>query len=149
MLNKITIIGYLGGDPDFHAGADRPKDRTNFSVAVTERWNNRAGGKDEHTEWFRCVAWGAVANIIADWGNKGMQVYVEGKIRTSEYIKDGQTKSSMSVVVDKFLMLGKKESKDDRRTKVRKVTNGPSLKSRTIEHDAYIAEDDIDDDIPF
>jgi single-strand DNA-binding protein len=81
MLNRATIIGNLGRDPEMRYTANGTA-QTTFSVAVNEKWTNAAGEKQERVEWFSVVAWSKLAEVCAQYLAKGRQVYVEGKIQT-------------------------------------------------------------------
>lgn len=84
-LNKTTIIGYLGRDPESNGGQNGAATATRFSVAVTERWRDKDDNEKEHTEWFQVVAFNGVADSCARYLAKGRRVYVEGRLRTRNY----------------------------------------------------------------
>lgn len=105
-LNKVQLIGRLGKDPEarsFESGTNM----TTFSVATSETWKDKATGeKREATEWHNVVAWGALADTCKKYLKKGSQVFVEGKIRTRSWEKDGVTRYTTEVFIDTMLMLG-------------------------------------------
>lgn len=106
-LNRWTGIGRLGKDPDIRALPNGDAAVT-FNVATTERWKNKAGEKQDLTEWTRCVAYRQLGEICGQYLTKGKQVYVAGKKRTRQYDKDGQTQYIVEVIVDQMQMLGSK-----------------------------------------
>ena len=78
----------------------------NFSVAVNENWQTRDGQQQEHTEWFRVVAWTRLAEIANEYLRRGMLVYVEGNLRSREWQdREGNNRTSVELVARDFLML--------------------------------------------
>ena len=110
MLNKIQVIGRLGGDPEMRAtaGGDQV---ANFSVAASERWKDKQGQQQEQTEWFKCVAWKRLAEICGQYLVKGSLVYIEGKIQTRKWQnQQGVDQYSTEVVVANMKMLDSKQA---------------------------------------
>jgi single-strand DNA-binding protein len=105
-VNKVIIIGNLGRDPEvrFTQGGSAV---CNLSVAVGERVKKGEAWED-HTEWFRVVAFGKTAENAGQFLQKGRQVYVEGRLRQREYEKDGAKQRSTEVVADVVRFLGGK-----------------------------------------
>ncbi len=108
-LNKAMIIGRLGRDPEvrYTQGGQAV---ASFSVATDHKWTNKSGEKQEKTEWHRIKAWGKLAELAGEYLAKGRQVYVEGRIETSEYTdKDGVKKYSTEINAEtiQFLDSGK------------------------------------------
>src|SRR5215510_2152514 len=83
-FNKITIVGYLGRDPELRY-TPQGTAVCNFSVATTEKRRNARGETEEHTIWFRVTAWGRQAEVANEYLAKGRQVYVDGRLRLEEY----------------------------------------------------------------
>jgi single-strand DNA-binding protein len=105
MLNKICIIGHLGADP-IAKQTGSGKAVSNFSVATSETWKDKqTGEKKKSTEWHRCVAWNKLAEICTEYLQKGSKVYIEGKLRTQKWEKDGVTRYSTEVTVQQLEML--------------------------------------------
>lgn len=105
MLNKIQLIGNLVKDPEertTHSGDSV----CNFTVATNEKWTNKDGVKQELVEYHNIVVFGKLADICGKWLKKGKQVYVEGKLRTESYEKDGVKKYATKVIAHEVLMLG-------------------------------------------
>lgn len=111
-MNKAIILGRLGQDPVVKHQADGGQ-VTSFSLATTNT-SNRNGEKKETTEWHNCVAFGRTAEIAGQYLKKGSQALVEGSLRTSKYKdKEGNERSSTSIVVNQLTLLGgKSEAKE-------------------------------------
>jgi single-strand DNA-binding protein len=98
-VNKVILVGNVGRDPEirYTQGGDPI---ANFSIATNEAWTDKAGQKQEHTEWHNIEVFGKTAQVVRDYVSKGRQVYVEGTLRTNEYKdKDGNQKKSVRVRV--------------------------------------------------
>jgi len=108
-FNKITIVGYLGRDPEIRYTPDGTA-VCNFSVATTEkRKDQRTGEAQDHTTWFRVTAWRRQAEIANQYLSKGKQVYVEGRLRQEEYTdRDGARRTSLEVTATEIHFLGAK-----------------------------------------
>lgn len=107
MLNRATIIGRMGQDPELRY-APNGDAICNFSLATTEKWKDKQTGEvKEATEWHRISAWGRLAEIVGEYLRKGSLVYVEGKIQTRKYQdKDGAEKSSTEIRMTEMKLLG-------------------------------------------
>ena len=105
-MQKVILIGNLGKDPEVKEFENGGK-VANFTVGVTERGYKTKDGKEipDHTEWFNCVARQGLATVVGQYVKKGNKVYVEGKLRTREYEKDGQKKYLTELVVDSLELL--------------------------------------------
>ena len=88
-MQKVLLIGHLGWDPEVKY-SQQGTAVAQFSVASTERWKNREGEPQEHTEWFAIKAFGRRAEIVGEHLHKGSRVYVEGRKRTESW-DDKQT----------------------------------------------------------
>jgi len=96
-FNKITIVGYLGRDPELRY-TPQGTAVCNLSVATTEKRRNARGETEEHTIWFRVSVWGRQAEVAAEYLAKGRQVYVEGRLRLEEYTdREGNPRTSAEV----------------------------------------------------
>lgn len=103
-LNNVQLIGRLGKDPEMSftpSGAGTTK----FSLAINESWK-KDGETHQRTEWINIETWGRLAEICNQYLRKGSLIYIEGRIRTDKYDKDGQTKYYTKVVGQKMIMLG-------------------------------------------
>jgi len=110
-INKVILVGNVGRDPEVRAlpsGTNMAK----FSLATTEpRFKDQNG--EPHTEWHNIVVWGRQAEICQQYVSKGRQLYIEGRIRTRSYEKDGQKKWFTEVHVDNFELLGGRQGGGD------------------------------------
>jgi single-strand DNA-binding protein len=107
-FNKITIVGYLGRDPELRY-TPQGTAVCNFSVATTEKRRNARGETEEHTIWFRVAAWGRQAEVAAEYLAKGRQVYVEGRLRLEEYTdREGNPRTSAEVNASDIHFLGQR-----------------------------------------
>lgn len=106
-MQKVILIGNLGKDPEVKSFENGGK-IVNFTVGVTERGYKTKDGKEipDHTEWFNCsVRQNGLAGVVEQYVKKGNKVYVEGKLRTREYEKDGQKKYLTELLVDNIELL--------------------------------------------
>jgi len=104
-VNKVIVIGNLGANPDIRA-LPSGQNVVNFSLATTERFTDRSGGRQERTEWHRIVAFGRLAETCERFLSKGRQVYVEGRLTTRQYeAEDGSGKRYRTEIVARQLRL--------------------------------------------
>jgi single-strand DNA-binding protein len=109
-LNKVTLIGNLGNDPEVRSTTGGNRVAT-FSLATSRSWNDASGSKQEKTEWHRCVVWNTkssqLADIVEKYVKKGDKIYVEGRIEYRQWQdKENQTRYSTEINVRELLMLG-------------------------------------------
>lgn len=99
--NLVSIIGHMTADPEMRSTSGGTQ-VANFSVAVSEHWTDKASNeKKEHTEFFRCTAFGKSAEFLQKYAKKGVLTIVEGKQRTEAYKdKDGNQKYSVKLICD-------------------------------------------------
>ena len=94
-VNKAIILGRLGKDPEVReAGSGKV---ANFSVATSEKWKDKDGVYQERTEWHNIVAWNKLADLAEKYLVKGKEIYIEGKIKTDSYEKDGEKRYSTKI----------------------------------------------------
>lgn len=104
-LNRATIIGNLGADPDMRYTASG-KGVCELRVATNESWKDRDGNKQEATEWHRVIVWGAHGEACAKHLAKGRQVYVEGRIKTRKWEdKEGNARYTTEIVASNVQFL--------------------------------------------
>lgn len=106
MLNKVQLIGRLGNDPDYRSTPSGTAVAT-FSLATSERRKDKEGQPQELTEWHHVVTWKKLAETCHNYLTKGKLVYVEGKIRTRKYQKDGQDRYLTEIIADQVRFLEK------------------------------------------
>ena len=102
-LNKVTLIGNLGNDPEVRSFSNGGE-VCNLSVATTESWKDKATGeKKEKTEWHRVSVFSpGLVNVCKNYLKKGSKVYLEGALETRSWEQDGQKKYSTEVVLKGF-----------------------------------------------
>jgi single-strand DNA-binding protein len=107
-MNKVMLIGNLGKDPEIrYFEGNLPKAR--ISLATTELYKDRSGNMAEQTEWHSVIFWRGLAENVHKLLKKGMLVYVEGKLQTSQWTdKEGNKKSALEIVADNFILLSPK-----------------------------------------
>jgi len=107
-VNRVILLGRLGQDPEvrFTPGGQAV---CNFSLATDEEWKGKDGEKQKRTEWCRIVVWGKLAELCGEYLKKGRQAYVEGRLQTREYEKDGQRRFSTEIIASTVVFLGGKD----------------------------------------
>ncbi len=104
-VNKVILIGNLGADPELkYTPSQRPL--CNLRIATTEVFKDKAGQRQEKTEWHRVTVWGDQAENCNKYLAKGRSVYVEGRLQTRTYDKDGQKHYATDIVADRVVFLG-------------------------------------------
>jgi single-strand DNA-binding protein len=159
-FNKITIVGYLGRDPEIRY-TPQGTAVCNLSVATTEKRKNMAGEQTDHTTWFRITVWGRQAEFASEYLAKGRPIYIEGRLRQEGYIdREGNSRTSLEVNASDIQFLGRREdsaqsaSHDAGRSQTEEVDGvdlppqaEPRRKSSMTSKETI--PDDIDSDIPF
>jgi len=110
-VNKVILVGNLGADPEVRQTSNGTQ-VANLRIATSERAKGPDGNWTDHTEWHRVVCFGKTAENVARFLKKGRQVYIEGKIRTTKFQKDGVDKWSTEVIAFNvsFLSGGREDS---------------------------------------
>lgn len=109
-LNKVQIIGNLGQDPEIKTFGNGGK-VANFAVATNEDYTDRAGKQVKNTEWHKISVRGKAVDVAEKYLNKGDKVYLEGKLQTRSYDKEGVTHYITELICFSILMLGGQEAK--------------------------------------
>jgi len=149
-LNRAQLIGNLGADPDYKttpSGISVCK----LSVATTEKYKNNDGEMVEKTEWHKVTLWRNLADIANQYLRKGSKVYIEGRITTNSYEKDGITRYSTEIQGLNFIILDSKgssssyDSGSSSYTPTSSANNEPQNKpwEKDIPQDNQEGEDDI------
>ncbi|MFN7926366.1 MAG: single-stranded DNA-binding protein [Blastocatellia bacterium] len=149
-FNKITIVGYLGRDPVLRY---TPSGQAvcDFSIATSERRSGNAGGEaPEITTWFKVTLWGKQAENANQYLSKGKQVYVEGRLRQTEYTdREGMKRTSLEVTATDLQFIsarGGDESGGGSSNNPPHRSAAPPRQSAADQHDD---RQPSDDDIPF
>jgi single-strand DNA-binding protein len=99
-VNKVILVGNLGRDPEVRY-TPSGQAVANFTVATNEAWTDKAGQKQERTEWHRVVVWGKAAENCGEYLSKGRSVYVEGRLQTREWTnKEGAKQYTTEIVAN-------------------------------------------------
>ncbi len=109
-VNKVILLGNLGRDPDIKTTGGGTL-VAGFSIATSQRRKDANGNWQDNTEWHSLIAFGRTAEIIRDYVKKGSSVYIEGRLQTRSWDKDGSKQYRTDVVVEELVLLGKSESK--------------------------------------
>jgi single-strand DNA-binding protein len=156
MVNKVTLIGNLGRDPEVRRlenGAVVAK----FSVATTENYRDKSGEWQSQTEWHDVVAWRHLAERAETQLKKGAQVYVEGKLTHRSWEdQDGKKRYTTEVLANMFRLLGRREdqpggsssnfpSENDERSS----SNAPAQHTSSAAKEEPPVSAEADDDLPF
>lgn len=137
-LNRVMLIGRLGGDPEVRYTASGQA-VANCNLATSDKYKDKAGEWQERTEWHRVTFWGRLAEIAGEYLGKGSMIYVEGRLQTREYEKDGIKRYATEIVGERMQMLS---SRGERRGD----TGQPSGSTGGGPHEPPPFQDD---DIPF
>lgn len=104
-VNRVILVGNLGADPELkYTQGGRPV--CNLRIATTEVFKDKSGQRKENTEWHRIAVWGDQAENCNKYLAKGRSVYVEGRLQTRSYEKEGQKHYATDVVCDRIVFLG-------------------------------------------
>lgn len=153
MLNKVMLIGRLGADPEIRYMPSGDPIAT-LNIATSRRWRDKqTGERKEETEWHRVTFFGAIAKVCGDYLRKGSQVYVEGRIKTDKYQKDGVDVYRTGIVGEQMNMLdsrsGGTASYSDNKPPASYDNRGAAPAAPAAPQPAPASYDDFDDDIPF
>lgn len=149
-INRVILVGYLGSKPEF-AQTPSGTNVANFSIATTESRRNSDGINQDRTEWHRCVVFGKSAEIAQNYLDKGSLIYIEGRLQTDSWEKDGIKRSSTKVIGDMFTMIGPKQNSRSNETFTEPVSEPNNIETSSSKasnsSDTNNGEDDID--LPF
>ena len=112
-VNKVILIGNLGGDPEVRH-LDGGSIVARFNIATSESYTNRNGERVDQTEWHRIELWDNLAKIAEQYLRKGNQVYIEGKLKSETWKdKDGAEKSGVRIRATNLTLIGGRPSGAD------------------------------------
>ena len=106
-INKVILVGTLGKDPETQH-LESGVALTKFSLATNDRYKDKSGQWVENTEWHNVILWRGLAEVAEKYLKKGSKVYIEGKITTRSWEKDGEKKYMTEIVGSELLMLDSK-----------------------------------------
>jgi single-strand DNA-binding protein len=154
-VNKVILMGNLGRDPEvrFMPNGDAV---CNFSIATTDSWKDKAGDRQEKTEWHNIVMYRRLAEIAGEYLKKGRPVYLEGRLQTRKWqTKEGQDRYTTEIIADSMQMLG---GRDGAPTQDSQPSPQPGAKdefdqtpsrNNQSESSGSSSFDEFEDDIPF
>ena len=152
-VNKVILLGNLGRDPElrFMPNGDAV---CNFSIATTDSWKDKAGEKQERTEWHNIVMYRKLAEIAGEYLKKGSSIYVEGRLQTRKWqTKEGQDRYTTEVIADSMQMLGGRSnaSQSDKSSDENFSQSSSPVKNQanTSNESSPTSFDEFEDDIPF
>jgi single-strand DNA-binding protein len=153
-LNKVTLIGNLGSDPEIKAMQNGDK-IVNLSIATSDRWKDKTTGEQrERTEWHRVVIFNdALGRIAEQYLKKGSTIYIEGQLQTRKWTdqQSGQEKYTTEVVLQRYrgeiTMLGARP--DNSLNNQSQSSNEQSNFQETNQNQVSNIASDLDDEIPF
>jgi single-strand DNA-binding protein len=139
-VNKVILVGNLGRDAELRYTPGGAAVAT-INMATTEVWNDKAGQRQEKTEWHRVVLWGKQAESLKEYLTKGKQIYVEGRLQTRQWDdKDGNKRYTTEIRGDRVVLLsGGGRASSMSRDEGMAAPSGPIESSEPL----------TDDDIPF
>jgi len=142
-LNRVTLIGNLGNDPDMRYLPDGTA-VAKISIATTDTWKDKNGDKKEKTEWHHIVIYRKLAEIAGEYLKKGRSVYIEGRLKTDKWTdKQGVERYTTNIIATDLKMLGSKQNDQQSES-----NSTPAKAGASGGNDGGF--DDMDDpDIPF
>lgn len=152
-LNKVTLIGNLGADPEVRTTTNGSRVAT-LSVATSRQWKNQSGERQEKTEWHRVILWNnkgsGLADIAERYCKKGDKIYVEGSIEYRSWQdREGQTKYTTEIIGRELILLSGRSGSDSDAGSSPRVAAGSGARKDESLDDFPEALDAEDDDLPF
>ncbi|HAQ17697.1 MAG TPA: single-stranded DNA-binding protein [Prolixibacteraceae bacterium] len=141
-VNKVILVGNVGRDPEIRH-LDKGVVVARFSLATTENYTAKTGEKVSNTEWHNIVAWRGLAEVAEKYVKKGSQLYIEGRLRTNTYEKDGVKHYATEINADTMKLLGKREGQAE-------ITGQPLVnaeQAQSVNEPDFIQPEE--DDLPF
>lgn len=151
MINKVTLIGHLGGDPEVRH-LDSGVIVARFSLATNESYKDKDGNWQTMTEWHNIVIWREQAERAEKQLKKGALVYVEGKISYRKYTHEGVEKYATDIVANVFRSLERKEGSGENRfpsNEPAAMRSNGGNSPETMPTTANVATAEGGDDLPF
>lgn len=109
MINKVILVGNVGLDPEVRSLETGVK-VARIRLATTERiFNRQTNENTEHTEWHTVTLWRGLAEVVDKYVHKGSQIYIEGRLRSREWERDGQKHYATEIVADELKLLGRRQ----------------------------------------
>lgn len=133
-VNKVILIGHLCKDVELRF---MPNGEAvgNVSIATNETWKDKSGDKHEKAEFHNLVFYRKLAEIVSEYCKKGSMIYVEGKLQTRKWEKDGVTRYTTEIIVNEMKMLGGKSEHSESRPVEKKPVIDPANPMDNFEDD--------------
>ncbi len=148
-VNKVILVGRLGKDPEVRH-LENGATVANFSLATSETYKDRqTGERREQTEWHNVVLWRGLAEVAEKYVKKGDMIYVEGKLRTRSWEKDGVTRYTTEVVGDNMTMLGGRSDGSSQGQQEGDYSSQSAPQQSQASAPVQDASSDASDDLPF
>ncbi len=150
-VNRVILVGHLGKDPEVKYMANETA-VCNFSIATNRSYKDKAGERVEQIEWHNITFFGKQAEVIKEYLKKGNQIYIEGRIQTTQSEKDGQTRYFTNIIGEKFSFIGGKNDSSNTSSSSNEEFNQEPSKVSESEDDSNVKQNEssIDDgDYPF
>lgn len=148
-LNKVTLIGRLGQDPELRYLPQTERAVAKFSLATNERYYNpNTNESDIRTEWHRIVTWGKLAEFCEKYLNQGKQICLEGKLRTRTWQdREGNKRSTTEIEAQTIILLGKRETTVEKQ----RLEEPESVPPESPEEGSSVPDKEWEDDeeVPF
>lgn len=149
MLNKVQIIGRVGKDPELRYSTNGDA-IASFTIATSEKYKDkRTGEAIEKTEWHNISAFRRLGEVVGEYVRKGSLIYIEGKIHTRKYEKDGVTHYATGIIASEMKMLGSNDGGQQQGQQSQPRQQQRQQKQSQPPESSGTGFDDMDDDIPF
>jgi single-strand DNA-binding protein len=150
-LNRVTLIGRLGQNPEVRYLPQTERAVARFSLATNERFlNPKTNQTDDRTEWHRIVVWGKLAEFCEKYLIQGKQIYLEGKLRTRSWQdKEGNKRFTTEIEARNIVLLGKREEAVEEQAYPAEPKPGPEPPEEDEPSPDKEKEGEGGDDIPF
>lgn len=148
-VNKVILVGRLGKDPEIR-NLENGASVANFTMATSETYKDKTtGDKKEVTEWHNIVLWRGLADIAAKYLHKGDMIYVEGKLRTRSWEKEGVTRYTTEIIGDNMTMLSTQRSGNSGGYERSSAPQYNSGGNKEVEEFKASGDNSATDDLPF
>lgn len=145
-VNKVILVGNVGKDPEIRH-LDSGIAVASFSLATSESYNAKNGERVTNTEWHNIVLWRGLADVVEKYVKKGSKLYIEGKITSRQYEKDGVTKYFTEIVANNMVMLDSKNSGGSSENS--NPTSTPASAPAATVNEPEVDDAGGDEDLPF
>jgi len=151
-INKVILIGNLGRPPELKQ-TKTGNTLANLALATSKRWTDKAGAKQERTEWHNITVFGKLAEIVGQYCQQGSKLYIEGELETNKWQdKQGNDRYTTKIIVNGFG--GAVQMLDSKDQTPQSITPAvPQHPEAVVQQEQApitpVAKDDFEDDIPF